>query len=166
VPSQTKRDNSSTSDQIRQHYEIEKALATRLRNSTRTERQHLYNSLYDEMFQRVAVNPQLLEKGSPEFISRILPRQLRFVARFLTKQSIFLELGPGDCSFAFAVAPMVKKSTRRTSPRKSPADPANQPTSSSSFPTGAVCRSRAIPSTLPIAIRSWNTCTLTMRWTS
>jgi SAM-dependent methyltransferase len=103
------RDNSPTAAQIREHYEIEKALATRLRNSTRQERKHLYNALYDEMFQRVTVHPQLLEKESPEFNARILPRQLRFVEGFLKPNSVFLEVGPGDCSFAFAVAPHVKQ---------------------------------------------------------
>jgi SAM-dependent methyltransferase len=101
--------NGPTPAQIRQHYEIEKALAARLRNSTREERKHLYNSLYDEMFRRVDVHPQLLEKQSPEFQARVLPRQLRFVSRFLQPDSVFLEVGPGDCSFSFAVARLVKQ---------------------------------------------------------
>ncbi len=42
-----------SSEQVKEHYEIEKALATRLRESSREERRTLYASLYDELFQRV-----------------------------------------------------------------------------------------------------------------
>jgi len=109
LTSRVNHNDGPTAAQIREHYEIEKALATRLRNSTREERKQLYNSLYDEMFRRVPVHPQLLEKQSPEFQARVLPRQLRFVSRFVTGETIFLEVGPGDCAFAFAIAAHVKK---------------------------------------------------------
>jgi SAM-dependent methyltransferase len=109
VSTNTTGNNAPTAEQIREHYEIEKALAARLRNSTREERKHLYSSLYDEMFRRVPVHPQLQEKQSPEFREHVMPRQLRFLCRFLEPDSVFLEVGPGDCSFSFAVAPLVKQ---------------------------------------------------------
>jgi SAM-dependent methyltransferase len=109
VSSNITGNNAPTAAQIREHYEIEKALAARLRNSTREERKHLYSSLYDEMFRRVPAHPQLQEKQSPEFREHVMPRQLRFLCRFLRPDSVFLEVGPGDCSFSFAVAPMVKQ---------------------------------------------------------
>jgi SAM-dependent methyltransferase len=109
VSSNITGNNAPTAAQIREHYEVEKALAARLRNSTREERKHLYSSLYDEMFRRVPLHPQLQEKQSPEFREHVMPRQLRFLCRFLERDSVFLEVGPGDCSFSFAVAPMVKR---------------------------------------------------------
>ncbi len=45
-----------SSEQVKEHYEIEKALATRLRESSREERRTLYASLYDELFQRVPID--------------------------------------------------------------------------------------------------------------
>ena len=51
-----------TIEQLKEHYEIEKELANILRESTREERKYLYSSLYDEMFRRVHLHPQLTAK--------------------------------------------------------------------------------------------------------
>jgi hypothetical protein len=47
-----------TAEELRQHYEIEKELATRLRNSSRGERAAMYTQVYDELFRRVPKHPQ------------------------------------------------------------------------------------------------------------
>jgi len=44
--------------QLREHYEIERELANRLRNASKEERVRLYASSYDELFLRVAHHPQ------------------------------------------------------------------------------------------------------------
>ena len=54
-----------TPEQIREHYEIEKKLASQLRDATREERRSLYSSLYDELFRRVPSHPQLTDKAGP-----------------------------------------------------------------------------------------------------
>ncbi len=58
--------NESPTDQLREHYKIEKGLATRLRNASREERLHLYSFLYDELYRLVPFHPQLIRKRSPE----------------------------------------------------------------------------------------------------
>ncbi len=42
---------------LRQHYEVEKELADRLRHATREERRILYGTVYDELYQRVPHHP-------------------------------------------------------------------------------------------------------------
>jgi ubiquinone/menaquinone biosynthesis C-methylase UbiE len=98
-----------TIEQIKDHYEIEKELASRLRNSTREERQQLYTSVYDELFKRVPYHPQLTQKLSTEDSARFVALSMRFLRRFLNPNSIFLEVGPGDCSLSLEVAKHVRK---------------------------------------------------------
>lgn len=101
--------SSRTLAQIREHYEIEKELANKLRNSLREERKSLYGTLYDELFQRVPLHPQLTQKQSAQDMLKEAKHQLSFLRRFLEKEAIFLEIGPGDCALSFAVADRVKK---------------------------------------------------------
>lgn len=98
-----------TIEQIKDHYEIEKELASRLRNSTREERQQLYTSVYDELFKRVPYHPQLTQKLSTEDSARFVALSMQFLRRFLNPNSIFLEVGPGDCSLSLEVAKHVRK---------------------------------------------------------
>lgn len=93
-----------TPEQIRDHYDIERELADRLRRASKVERRELYASLYDELFRRVPHHSQLTRKSSPEQAARAAARQMRFLRRFLRKDATFLEIGPGDCALTFRVA--------------------------------------------------------------
>jgi SAM-dependent methyltransferase len=104
----TMKRNQRTPDEIREHYEIEKRLANRLRNSTAEERQTLYTSLYDELFRSVHHHPQLTIKSSPEESIRKVAYEIRHLQPFLTRETTFLEIGPGDCALSFEVAKRVK----------------------------------------------------------
>ena len=57
-------DGDRTFEQIREHYEIEKELAARLRSASKEERRNLYTAVYDELMQRVPQHPLLLAKRS------------------------------------------------------------------------------------------------------
>lgn len=98
-----------TLEEIREHYDIEKDLADQLYNSMKEERQYLYTSLYNELFQRVPKHPMLTQKRSPKDQLRAIAGPLNLLKRFLHPSMIFLEVGPGDCSLAFNVARYVKK---------------------------------------------------------
>jgi len=95
--------------QLKEHYEIEKELAGRLRNAPKEERKQLYASLYDELFKRVPHHPQLTRKGDSEDSRERVARQMRFLNDFLHPETIFLEVGSGDCSLALEVAKRVRK---------------------------------------------------------
>jgi len=95
-------------DQIRQHYLIEKELATRLRTATRAERRHLYTEVYDELFRRVPDHPQLALKLDEGLRRRTIAERLELLKSYLKPNSTYLELGPGDCSLALEIAKQVR----------------------------------------------------------
>lgn len=86
------------------HYRIEKELAARLRAAPASERGRLYGEVYDELFRRVPNHPQLTRKVSSAETRAYVNEQLRMIGDLLPAGGTFLEVGPGDCSLAFAVA--------------------------------------------------------------
>lgn len=105
----TDRGDSRTREQLREHYDIEKDLAGRLRRATSQERRHLYSALYDELYRRVSHHPRNTRRLSPEDNARAVRGQMLFLRRFLRPDSSFLEVGPGDCSLSFEVAGSVRE---------------------------------------------------------
>jgi SAM-dependent methyltransferase len=93
-----------TPEQIREHYEIERALADRLRGSSRAQRASLYPQLYDELIRRVPHHPMLQRRADAREKKRAVGVRMALVARFLRPDTVFLELGTGDGSFAREVA--------------------------------------------------------------
>lgn len=100
---------SRTAEQRREHYIVEKALADRLRQSSKQERQQLYSTVYDELFRRVPHHPQLTRKADAHAKRRNISRQMAAIRRFLGPGVTYLEVGPGDCGLALEVAKRVKK---------------------------------------------------------
>ncbi len=98
-----------TPGQIREHYEIERELANRLRSASKEERHYLYSFLYDELHRRVPHLPQLTRKSSPIETNRAVVAQMKFLKVFLNKDATFLEVGPGDCTLSFEVSKYVKQ---------------------------------------------------------
>jgi SAM-dependent methyltransferase len=98
-----------TIEQLREHYEIEKDLADRLRRASREERRSLYSSLYDEMYRRVPLHPQRTRKSSPQKTELVVSEKIRLIKGFLRKDITFLEVGPGDCALSFEVAKSVRQ---------------------------------------------------------
>jgi SAM-dependent methyltransferase len=93
----------------KEHYEIEKELATRLRESSREERKTLYVSLYDEFNQRVPIYTEAIGEQASQVTSVMASPQWRFLRRFLHKDTVFLEIGAGTCAISLATAGFVKK---------------------------------------------------------
>lgn len=103
-PSETR-----TPHQLREHYEIEKELAARLRAAGRDERLDLYRSTYDELFRRVPLHPQMRWRQDPRNREWATARLVRLLTPLLRPDSIVLEIGAGDCALAIALAPRVAK---------------------------------------------------------
>jgi len=96
-----------TGQQIREHYEVEKEIAARLRRSTADERSSLYTQAYDELFRRVPHHPLLEGKAAgPDAAAQ---REIAVLERFTKRTTVYLEVGPGDCSFAIEIAKRVEK---------------------------------------------------------
>jgi SAM-dependent methyltransferase len=97
-------------DEIYHHYSIEKQLAGRLINANRQERLKLYQLVYDELFRLVPTHPQVIQKlCSNGEIDRRIKLNLILIRKFVDKNSIYLEIGPGDCTLAYEVCKFVKQ---------------------------------------------------------
>jgi SAM-dependent methyltransferase len=89
---------------IEHHYLVEIELAGRLRAAPRSERLSLYGPLYDELFRRVPNHPQLTRKVSEAERRAASDDKFTLLARFIDQDTVFLEIGAGDCAFTLAVA--------------------------------------------------------------
>ena len=98
-----------THGQLLEHYNIERELANKLHNASREERTYLYSSLYNEMYKRVPLHPQLTRKVSSKETERAVSEQIKFIEPFLKKEITFLEVGPGDCALSFEIAKVVSQ---------------------------------------------------------
>ncbi len=98
-----------TREQLYEHYLIEKELANRLRVACREERRRLYPIVYEELYRRVPLHPQLQRKKSASETQSAVDQQFQFLQRFLAPGTTFLEVGAGDCALSSAVAQHVAK---------------------------------------------------------
>ncbi|MFN6964721.1 MAG: class I SAM-dependent methyltransferase [Pyrinomonadaceae bacterium] len=97
-----------TNAQIREHYEIERSIADRLRNSSAAERRELYRTAYDDLFRRVPHHPMMVERSDSERRARTA-KEVSALRPLVDDGTVYLEIGPGDCSTAVAMAGLVKK---------------------------------------------------------
>jgi len=94
-------------ERLKYHYSVERELADQLRAASKSERKHLYTSLYNELFVRVPDHPQnLLKLPNPLKLAEV-ERQFCLLRPFLKKTTVYLEIGAGDCALAIKVAQAV-----------------------------------------------------------
>jgi len=92
-------------ERLRRHYEVEKALADRLRRTTsREDRAKLYESMYDTLFAAVPDHPRLTRARDAAFIERVNRGRLAIVSSYLRPDARVLDIGAGDCTFSFELA--------------------------------------------------------------
>jgi SAM-dependent methyltransferase len=101
--------DSRSVDEIMEHYALEKLLAAQLRNSQKHGRGRLYTELYDKLYKNIPHHTQISRKKNLEISRREVDCKMRLVKPFLTADTVFLEVGPGDCHFSFEVAKFVRK---------------------------------------------------------
>jgi hypothetical protein len=89
------------------HYRVEIGLADRLRNSSRPERKHLYSSVYEDLFREVPYHPQLVRK-SEGAVAELQPL-FETLRPFLNPDTVYAEIGAGDCALTMLVSPHVRK---------------------------------------------------------
>jgi SAM-dependent methyltransferase len=93
-----------TRKQIREHYDVERALADKLRKASKGERGRLYGDVYNELFRRVSHHPQLVNRASLETRRAAATRQARFLRQLVPGKGVFLEVGAGDCLLSLELA--------------------------------------------------------------
>lgn len=99
-----------TAEQLRNHYEVERSLAARLK-ATRNweERARIFCTMYSELFTKVPDHPRLTIRTSPEDERLQIERQLALLRGSLTPQTEYVEFGAGTCALAFAVSRLVRR---------------------------------------------------------
>jgi len=93
---------------IEQHYRIEIELADRLRAAPRAERLGLYGQVYDELFRRVPLHPQLTRKVSAAERFAAVADRIATLRPFIDADTVFLEVGAGDGSLTLEVAELAR----------------------------------------------------------
>ncbi len=97
-----------TLEQLKRHYELERSLASRLRQATQSERQKLYGEVYSEL--RKEFSSDLSAPYNDEaFQAKRVTSQMAFLRRFLYPEAVFLEIGSSSCRTAIRVAELVKE---------------------------------------------------------
>jgi SAM-dependent methyltransferase len=106
-----RRGDLRSEDQLREHYRIERELANRLREASRAERRTLYTLVYEELLQRVPHHPRRTTARDAAFFAhrkREADWLLRFLERFISLRTRFLEVGAGDCALALRVSDLAE----------------------------------------------------------
>jgi len=98
-----------TAEQLKEQYDVESGLATKLKQASRTERKTMYTAVYDEMLKRVPHHPLLTRKTSAEETAKAVKSQMSFLKRFIKDDMVFAEIGPGDCAVTFEMCKRARK---------------------------------------------------------
>ena len=96
-------------ERIRHHFEVERELAQRLRNSTREERTGLFKTVYTELFDRVPDHPRLTRRENAIESAQNAESQLKLLRPYLSPEVVFLEFAPGDCRLSYAASKLAKR---------------------------------------------------------
>ena len=89
---------------------VEKDLASRLRNSKNAfERSALYSSLYDEYCSQLPYHPQLTIKNNINEKLQRVNSQLAIISQLMDRNTVFLEIGAGDCSMSIEASTYCKE---------------------------------------------------------
>jgi ubiquinone/menaquinone biosynthesis C-methylase UbiE len=89
------------------HYLLERRLAKRLFNSSKTERGSLYTEVYTELFESLPDHPQHTAVRSNE--SRDIQLNLKYMHEAMTVDAVFLEIGCGDAEMSYTAAGTVRQ---------------------------------------------------------
>jgi len=100
--------SNRTLEQIRNHYNVEKALADQLKAADINGRKQIYATMYDELFEKVPDHPRLTKRSSAEKTALGIRAKMAMLRRFLKSDTVLLEIAPGDCIFATEVAKHVQ----------------------------------------------------------
>ncbi len=98
-----------TRDQLKNHYEVERELASKLRNSTRDERSKMYGSVYDELLSRVPDHPRWTRLESEEMHRRNAASQMKLLKEYLSPGCTLVEIAPGNGWLGYEAASVAGK---------------------------------------------------------
>lgn len=94
--------------QLENHFEVERAIASRLKQVDRMERTRIYRTMYHELFEKVPDHPRLKRRDNSEHTAAVSRARLRLLNRFINSSAVVVEFGPGDCRFSYELCRHVK----------------------------------------------------------
>jgi len=103
------RINPLDDPKVAHHYRVEVALADRLRNSTKAQRAGLYTTVYEELFRDVPDHVQMTNKDEHDHRDGMIRELMATLSPYLSRETIYAEIGSGDCALTMQVAPLVRK---------------------------------------------------------
>lgn len=92
-----------------EQFEVEKELAARLKAADRATRARLYGEVYDELFRRLPHQPQLAQRGDAAAQAQLVALQEKLLDDWLGPETVFVEVGSGDCCLALHLAQRVRQ---------------------------------------------------------
>ena len=98
-----------TLEQLRNHYDVERAIALRLKSADREQRTRIFGSMYTELFAKVPDHPRLTRRADETLTITQNQIKMRLLRRFLAADKTVLEFGSGDCRFAYELCRNVKR---------------------------------------------------------
>jgi SAM-dependent methyltransferase len=93
-----------TLEQVRRHYEVERAIAARLMRASRAGRAEILRTMYDELFAQVPDHPRLTRRAAADRTEQAIRTKRVVLGGLLARGCRFVEFGAGDCEFAMRVA--------------------------------------------------------------
>lgn len=96
-------------EQVWNHYQVESRLARDLMAADREGRQHIFATMYDELFAAVPDHPRLTRRVGAAQTDTANRSKLAALRPWLRKDAVLMEFAPGDGEFAAYVAPHVKE---------------------------------------------------------
>ncbi|MFA5794788.1 MAG: class I SAM-dependent methyltransferase [Candidatus Brocadiia bacterium] len=100
--------NEISPEELKTHYQLEKRLAESIKKADRPARPVLYKQAYDQLFRDIPHLRAVSQKNDIEQWSKPSP-QLKWLKPFLTPETVFLEVGAGNCKLCFEVAGRVRQ---------------------------------------------------------
>ena len=109
MPRKINKNETRKLEQIKDHYDLEKELANKLRNSDKEMRKVLYTELYDQLFQQVPEHPTVVKKNDLNLRCKHVSQQMALIKKFIIQRGNFLEIGAGSCALTLEVAKFAHK---------------------------------------------------------
>ncbi len=77
-------------EQIRNHYEVERAIATRLKKDNKEEGKIIYRTMYDELFEQFPDHPRIKRRENPKIAVIENKRNFKLIRKFINKYIVFI----------------------------------------------------------------------------
>jgi len=94
---------------LRLHYEVEKSIADKIKRADKKQRQLIYKTMYDELFEKIPDHSRLLRREIPLKTNKAIKFNLNFLRKQIKQVNSFVEFAPGDAKLSIKIAETVSQ---------------------------------------------------------